>query len=334
MLAAGGNAIDAAIAACFALTVVEPMMVGILGGGIAHIRLADGRHVVIDNQSMAPLATGPTTYTPDPNAAPGTMDTIGRKNAVGPTAVASPGNLKGWCEALSRFGTFPLADVMEPAVRHASRGFRVTPYLHECVTDCAADMARDAEIAKLYLPGGAPIAAGTRLVTGDYAETLRSIAREGPELLYTGALGTLYAEHMAQSGGYLAREDLTRYRTIDRDALRGSYRGYEIIGPAAALGWTAAHHPNAQHPGRLRHRRTRLRFRWHAASVGRGAEDRVRRPGGGDRGSGVRQGAGREAAVESLRRGAPRAHRHQPRAKLERRGRAWRRGAYHAPDCG
>ena len=114
MLAAGGNAIDAAIAACFTLTVVEPMMVGILGGGMAHIRLADGRHVVIDNQSTAPLATGPTTFTPDPDAAPGTMDAIGRKNAVGPTAVASPGNLKGWCEALARFGTFPLADVMEP----------------------------------------------------------------------------------------------------------------------------------------------------------------------------------------------------------------------------
>src|SRR6202045_4052185 len=101
MLAAGGNAIDAAIAAFFTLTVVEPMMVGILGGGMAHIRLADGRHVVIDNQGTAPLATGPTTFTPDPNAAPGTMDTIGRKNALGSTAVAVPGNLKGWCEALS-----------------------------------------------------------------------------------------------------------------------------------------------------------------------------------------------------------------------------------------
>src|SRR5690349_24687253 len=128
MLAAGGNAIDAAIASLFTLTVVEPMMVGILGGGIAHIRLADGRHVVIDNQSMAPLATGPTTFSPDPKAAPGTMDTIGRKNAAGPTAVASPGNLKGWSEALDRFGTFALADVMEPAIRHASRGFQATPY--------------------------------------------------------------------------------------------------------------------------------------------------------------------------------------------------------------
>jgi gamma-glutamyltranspeptidase / glutathione hydrolase len=231
MLAAGGNAIDAAIAAFFTLTVVEPMMVGILGGGMAHIRLADGSHKVIDGQSTAPLATNPTIFTPDPQAAPGTMDTIGRKNALGPSSVAAPGNLKGWCEALARFGSFSLADVMEPAIRHASRGFRVTGYLHECVSDCAADMALDAEIARLYLPGGAPIAAGARLVTSDYAETLRSIAREGPDLLYTGALGGIYTDHMAKAGGYITRDDLTAFRTIDREALRGTYRGFEIVGP-------------------------------------------------------------------------------------------------------
>ena len=233
MDAAGGNAIDAAIAAFFTLSVVEPMMVGILGGGMAHIRLADGTHVVIDNQSTAPLATGPTTYTPDPKAAPGNMDSIGRKNALGPTAVATPGNLMGWCEALERFGTFSRADVMEPAIRHASRGFRVTPYLHECVTDCAADMARDPEIAIARIcPDGAPIVAGCAwLVTGDYASTLRSIAREGPSILYTGSLGCHYVDHMAKSGGYITGDDLTRYRTITREALRGTYRGFEITGP-------------------------------------------------------------------------------------------------------
>ncbi|MBN8906744.1 MAG: gamma-glutamyltransferase family protein [Rhodospirillales bacterium] len=231
MLAAGGNAIDAAIAAFFTLTVVEPMMVGILGGGMAHLRLADGRHVVIDGQSTAPLATGPTTYTHDPEAAPGTMDTVGRKNALGPTAVGAPGNLAGWCEVLARFGTFPLADVMEPAIRHASRGFRITPYLQECATDAAADLARDPEIAALYLPGGTPIQAGARLVTGAYADTLRAIAQEGPALLYGGALGRRYADHMARSGGYLTMEDFTRYRTIERDAIRGTYRGFEVVGP-------------------------------------------------------------------------------------------------------
>ncbi len=231
MLAAGGNAIDAAIAAFFTLTVVEPMMVGILGGGMAHIRLPDGTHAIIDNQSTAPASTGPTTYTPDPNAAPGTMDAIGRKNAVGPTAVAVPGNLKGWLEALDRFGTFSRADVMEPAIRHASRGFRVTPYLHECVADCADDMARDTEIARFYLPNGAPIQAGVRLVTSDYAATLRDIARDGPDHLYTGPLGDHYVASMARSGGYITKADLTGYKTITREPVRGTYRGYEIVGP-------------------------------------------------------------------------------------------------------
>ncbi|TIO24084.1 gamma-glutamyltransferase [Mesorhizobium sp.] len=231
MLTAGGNAIDAATAALFTLTVVEPMMVGVLGGGIAHIRLANGTHHVLDGQSTAPLATGPTTYTPDPEAAPGTMDAVGRRNAVGPTAVAVPGNLMGWCEALRRFGTFSLADVTEPAIRHASRGFRVTPYLQESVSFSAADLARDAEIAKLYLPAGLPIEAGTRLVTGDYAESLRSIAREGPDILYGGELGRCLAEHMAEEEGFLTLDDLTGYRTVDRAPLRGLYRGYEIVGP-------------------------------------------------------------------------------------------------------
>jgi gamma-glutamyltranspeptidase/glutathione hydrolase len=231
MLAAGGNAIDAAIAAFFTLSVVEPMMVGILGGGMAHIRLANGRHTVIDGQSTAPLATGPTIYTPDPAAPLGTMETIGRKNAVGPTSVAAPGNLMGWCEALAKHGTFPLADVMEPAIRHASRGFRVTRYLSECVADAAADMARDAEISALYLPGGSPIKPGTRLVTGAYAETLRAIAQQGPGLLYGGALGQRYADDMAAQGGYLGMDDLTTYRTVTREVVRGTYRGFEITGP-------------------------------------------------------------------------------------------------------
>ncbi len=231
MLAAGGNAADAAIATLFALTVVEPMMVGILGGGIFHIRTPDGAHVVIDNQSRAPLATGPTTYTPDPAAAPGTMDAVGRANALGPTAVAAPGNLAGWSEALARFGTFKLADVIEPAIRFAARGYRATPFLADCVADSAEDMRRDAAIAALFLPGGAPLKAGDPVVMADYAETLRLIAREGPATLYGGALGHIYTAHMEQSGGYLRMADLTDYSTKERSALRGHYRGYEIVGP-------------------------------------------------------------------------------------------------------
>ena len=231
MLAAGGNAIDAAIAALFALTVVEPMMVGILGGGLAHLRLADGRHLVIDGLATAPGATGPETYAPDPAAPPGTMNALGRKNALGPTAVAVTGTLKAWCETLARFGTFPLADVLEPAIRHAARGFRATPYLHECVSESAADLARDAEIARLFLPGGEPLASGSRVVNGAYAETLRAIAREGPDLLHGGALGRILADHMARAGGYLGMDDLAGYRCVDREPIIGRYRGYAIAAP-------------------------------------------------------------------------------------------------------
>ncbi|MGA9864913.1 MAG: gamma-glutamyltransferase [Acetobacteraceae bacterium] len=231
MLAAGGNAVDAAIAGLFTLSVVEPMMVGILGGGMFHLRRPDGSHVVIDNQSRAPLSTGPATYTPDPDAAPGTMDSLGRANAIGPSSVASPGNLKGWCEVLERFGTFSLADVMEPAIRHAARGFRATPFLSDCAADCAADLARDEAIAALFLPGGRPVRAGERVVMADYADTLRLIAHEGPAALYGGTLGAQYVEHMARAGGHLAMADLTGYRTVEREAVRGTYRGHEIVGP-------------------------------------------------------------------------------------------------------
>jgi len=117
MLAAGGNAIDAAIATLFTLTVVEPMMVGIIGGGMAHIRLADGSHRFVDGQSTVPLAVRPDTYTSKPGSAHDVFDTTGDENLTGPKAVAVPGSLKAWCETLHEFGTMSLADVMQPGPR-------------------------------------------------------------------------------------------------------------------------------------------------------------------------------------------------------------------------
>ena len=92
-------------------------------------------------------------------------------------------------------------------------------------------MILDPEIARVYLPGGAPIRPGTRLVTGDYAETLRTVAKEGPSVLYLGSLGSHYAEWMRRTGGFMTKADLAGYRTVTRDPLRGTYRGFEIVGP-------------------------------------------------------------------------------------------------------
>ena len=154
MLLAGGNAVDGAVAGLFALTVVEPMMVGILGGGIAHIRLAGGRHVVLDGLGTAPGNAHEGMYETVSDALPSYRKTVGRANEVGPLAVAVPGALAGWCRALRDFGTMSLADVTAPAVRLAERGFTATPYLADCVADLAPDLGRDAGLAALFLPGG------------------------------------------------------------------------------------------------------------------------------------------------------------------------------------
>src|SRR5689334_7463487 len=186
MLAAGGNA---AIATLFTLTVVEPMMVGIIGGGMAHIRLADGCHRFIDGQSTVPLAVRPDTYTSKPGSPHDVFDTVDDENLNGPKAVAVPGSLKAWCETLARFGTMSLADVMQPAIKHAARGYVVTPYLHECISDSAAVMIKDKPISAIYLPKGVPLKSGERVVQSEYAETLTYIAQHGPDALYNGLLG-------------------------------------------------------------------------------------------------------------------------------------------------
>jgi gamma-glutamyltranspeptidase/glutathione hydrolase len=231
MLAAGGNAIDAAIAALFTLTVVEPMMIGIIGGGMAHIRLADGSHRFIDGQSTVPAMVKPDTYRSKPGSAHDVFDTVDDENLTGPKAVAVPGSLKAWCETLRRFGTMSLADVMQPAIKHASRGYLATPYLHECICDGAKEMLRDKPISAIYLPKGAPLQAGERVVQAEYAETLTHISKHGENALYHGPLGDILVDYMKAHGGFIRKEDLTNYKTVERLPVRCDYRGWEILGP-------------------------------------------------------------------------------------------------------
>src|SRR6201995_3027681 len=231
MLAAGGNAIDAAIATLFTLTVVEPMMVGISGGGMAHIRTADGSHRFIDGQSTVPLAVKPDTYRSKPGSAHDVFDTVDDENLNGPKAVATPGSLKAWCEALRRFGTMSLADVMQPAIKHAVRGYRATPYLHECIRDGAAVMLRDKAISAIYLPNGTPLKPGELVVQSEYAETLTTISKHGESALYGGPLGDILVDYMTRHGGFITKDDLAAVETVERLPIRGDYRGWEILGP-------------------------------------------------------------------------------------------------------
>ncbi|MEZ4656295.1 MAG: gamma-glutamyltransferase [Caldilineaceae bacterium] len=232
MLALGGNAIDAAVASLFALNVVEPMMVGLFGAGWTNIRLADGRSIILDNYSTAPQAATADLYRPISDAWPNYMETEGRENSVGYRAVGTPGTLKAWCELVDQWGKLDLETVLQPAIRHARRGFRASGYLCELIAMSQADLARFPASASIFLPNGQPPHAGDLIVQPDLAASLAAIAQEGPNALYDGALGQTIIDEMERNGGILSMADLRAYAAIRRDPLTAPYRGYEVTAPA------------------------------------------------------------------------------------------------------
>lgn len=231
MIAAGGNAIDAAVASLFALTVVEPMMVGVFGAGMSNVRRADGTFDFVNNYAVAPAAATPDMYRTTSDTWPGYQDVEGGENDVGPLAVGVPGSLLGWCELLGRHGTLTLEDVLQPAIRYAARGFVTTPYLSGCITYSAQAMLRFPETAKTFMPGGTPLVAGERCVQSEYADTLKLIAAQGPDVLYRGELGRAATSYLQSIGGIISADDLGTYTTNWCDVVRGTYRGAEIVGP-------------------------------------------------------------------------------------------------------
>ena len=128
MLAMGGNAMDAAVASAFALSVVEPMMIGIFGAGFINFyNASDDEFVNIDNYSVAPHAATADMYETVSDTWPDYMETADRENLVGYRAVGVPGALKGWCYAEERYGRLGLDTVIQPAIRYAKRGFPCQP---------------------------------------------------------------------------------------------------------------------------------------------------------------------------------------------------------------
>jgi gamma-glutamyltranspeptidase / glutathione hydrolase len=229
--ALGGNAVDAAIATAFALTVVEPMMVSIFGAGMIVLRDgATGEIVNVDNYAMAPGAATPDLFRPVDGDDP--FATEGRSNAVGYRAVGVPGALQAWAAVVAERGRLSLAQVTAPAVRYAAQGFEVSPYLAHCIGLSAGDLAMFPASAEVFLPGGRAMRAGERLVRRDYAGTLERIASDGPEAFTSGHIAAAVAADMARHGGLITVEDLAEYRLHRRAPVRGTYRGYEIVSAA------------------------------------------------------------------------------------------------------
>lgn len=231
MLAAGGNAIDAAAAVQFALNVVEPQSSGIGGGGFMLVHLAKtGETFFVDSRERAPAAASADMFAPDgrPMAFP-----LASTSGI---AVGVPGTLRGIDTALTRWGTMRLADALAPAIELAERGFRVNRFL-------AADIANDGgrtrihpATAAIFHPNGVPLAEGDWLVQRDLARTFRLIAAKGPDAFYRGALARaiVQAQRGARSElgaagtGRMTLADLRDYRVAVRQPLVGRYRGWTL----------------------------------------------------------------------------------------------------------
>lgn len=229
ILMRGGNAVDAAIATMFALSVVEPMMVSIFGAGFVNIRLADGTSTVIDNYVTVPARATPDMFEPIAGAIG--HEVVGQLNETGHLAVATGGTLLGWATAIRKYGTLSLAEIVEPAVRFARNGFPVSAYMRGITKMTEQNIRRFPATAAVFLPGGKVPKIGDRIVRTDYANTLELVGRHGPDYLYHGPLGKAIADDMAANGGLITMDDIENYQVYERAPVRGSYRGYEIIGP-------------------------------------------------------------------------------------------------------
>ena len=171
-------------------------------------------------------------YTPVADSGPDYLKSVGDASAIGYLAIGVPGSLKAWTEALDEWGTMSLKDVMEPAIRFASRGFKVSEYMHEKIVRMENEIRRFPETAATYMPNGKPLKPGEYVDRSDYARTLRAISENGPDHLYNGPLGEIVCDYLSRNGGIITREDLANYKTVRRAPVKGEYRGYELFGPA------------------------------------------------------------------------------------------------------
>lgn len=215
MLELGGNAADAAVAAAFAIAVVEPSMNSIGGRNQILLRLPDGTVRGIDGTTQAPA-----TY--DPDTAP--------QADYGYAVVGVPGAAAGLLRLHAELGSLPLSVVMAPAIDYAENGYRLLPGEARRQASAADQSAEFPATAAIYLkPDGTPRGPGEMLVQKDYANTLKLIAAGGHDAFYRGEIARKIAADMEAHGGAVTLQSLNDYRAVDSRVVRGSYRGYEIV---------------------------------------------------------------------------------------------------------
>ena len=219
IMKAGGNAIDGAVATGFALAVVLPKAGNVGGGGFMLVRMADGKTHFIDYRETAPAAATANMY----------LDAQGNvtdASVIGYRAIAVPSSVAGLTYAQSKYGRLPLAQVMAPAIKLAREGYTLS--WEDEVDFQEKNLSKFPESSRIFQRGGNYYRQGETFRQPELARTLERIAAN-PDDFYHGALAKEIAADIRKGGGLVTADDLAHYEVKEREPVRGSYRGYEVI---------------------------------------------------------------------------------------------------------
>jgi len=227
VMKSGGNAVDAAVAVGFSLSVTYPFAGNIGGGGFMLVRMADGQTKFIDFRERAPGKASRDMYLDAKGA-------ITRDSLLGWRAAGLPGTVRGLELVRNMFGrtnAISWQKLLKPAVDLASKGFPISHSQMESFHAYAKQLSQpnSPDSKRIFLKGGAFYEWQETLRQPELASTLERIARYGASEFYEGKTARMIADAMEKHGGLITMEDLRDYRAIVREPLRGSYHGYDII---------------------------------------------------------------------------------------------------------
>jgi gamma-glutamyltranspeptidase/glutathione hydrolase len=224
VLAAGGNAFDAAVAVSSTLGLVEPESSGLGGGGFMLLHIAaDGREVFIDAREKAPLAATRDMYLD----AAGNADRA--QSTLGPRAAAIPGLPAGLVHLATNYGRLPLARSLAPAQRLARRGWPIGRKNFLALNARRDSLLKSPGAAALFLRDGKVPELGTRMRNPDYARTLELLGKHGADGFYRGELAQKLVDCVQAAGGLWTLEDFAQYRVVERVPLVTGHRGFRIV---------------------------------------------------------------------------------------------------------
>ncbi len=240
-LRAGGNAVDAALAALLTAFTCEPLLTGLGAGGYMLVVPADaGQPVLLDffveapgRGALGPSAPGGSASAARPRAelipVPVSFGDAVQVFNVGPASVGTYGMPLGVAEASSRFGRMALSELVGPAADLARRGAPLNPEQAYVVEILAGLITSTPESAAIFAPGGELLKAGDTVRQPGVADALEQLGEEGAEPFYTGEIARRVADWLGERGGILSAEDLAAYRLIDREPVRVAYRGRQVL---------------------------------------------------------------------------------------------------------